>query len=116
MVPTHRPRVLVAFSLIALLVAILIAVIAFADQHARIHDPVAYAERRCNSAFSDTKPTAEQLDACMTKERNKSTIASIFPLFVVGVIVSLMAIAGLFVGRKEVKLEDERMRKLRGQT
>jgi hypothetical protein len=115
MIPTQRPRILVAFSLIALLVATFIGFIAYADQHERLKDPVHYAEKRCTASFSDTKPTAQQLDTCITKEENKSTLASILPLFVVGVIVMLIAIVGLVVGRKEVKLEDERMRRLRGE-
>ena len=109
-----RPGLLVTFSLISFLVVVLIGVIAFLDQHQRVNDPSGYADRRCKASFLNSSPTPSEFARCITKEEKKSTLESIYPLFVTGVIVAILGISGLVVGRSEVRRKDERERKLRG--
>jgi hypothetical protein len=111
---TERPRLLVAFSAIALLIALVIGLLAFLDQNQRISNPQRYAERRCHGVLGKSF-TPEQFSSCVAKERSKSTLSSILPLLVAGVIVAMLGISGLLVGREEVKRHDELMRKLRGE-
>ncbi|MGZ4121460.1 MAG: hypothetical protein ACXVQY_06950 [Actinomycetota bacterium] len=111
---TERPRLLVTFSLIAFLVVVIIGVIAFLDQNQRIKDPSGYADRRCKASFLNASPTPSEFASCVTKEEKKSTLASIYPLFVTGVIVSILGVSGLVVGRSEVRKKDERRRRLHG--
>ena len=110
---TERPRLLVVFSVVALLVVIGIGLIGFFDQNQRIENPQRYAERRCRGALGTKSFTPNQFAACVAKEKAKSTVASIFPLLVAGTLVALLGISGLFIGREEVKRQDERMKKLK---
>ena len=48
---THRPHLLVTFSVLAFGVVLILALIAFLDQHQRINDPQKYAENRCRAAL-----------------------------------------------------------------
>jgi hypothetical protein len=59
--------------------------------------------------------TPRRFASCVAKEKSKSTIASIFPLFTAAVVVSVLAISGLVVGRHQARVSDERMKKLRGE-
>ena len=112
---THRPHLLVTFSLLAFGVVLILAVIAFFDQHQRINDPQKYAENRCHAALGTSKFTPNEFLACVTKEKAKSTITSIFPIFATGVVVAMLGISGLFVGRSQVRAHDKLMKKLRGE-
>ena len=112
---THRPHLLVTFSLLAFGVILILALIAFLDQHQRIDNPQTYAEKRCRAAFGTKTFTPNEFSACVTKEKDKSTIASIFPIFATGVVVALLGVSGLVVGRSQVRKHDALMKKLRGQ-
>ena len=111
----HRPQLLVTFSILAFGVVLILALIAFLDQHQRINDPQTYAEKRCRAAFGTTTFTPNQFASCVAKEKAKSTIASIFPIFAAGVGVAMLGISGLFVGRSQVRTHDKLMKKLRGE-
>jgi hypothetical protein len=110
----HRPRLLVTFSLVAFLVVALIGIIAALDQHQRIKDPDGYADRRCKAAFVNETFTPAQFSRCVENERSKSTLASIYPLFVTGVVVGILGISGLFVGRAQTRKGDNLTKKLKG--
>ena len=112
---TERPRLLVAYSAIALLIALVIGLLAFLDQNQRINNPQRYAERRCQGVLAAKGFTPKQFSSCVAKERSKSTLSSILPLLIAGAIVAMLGISGLLVGREEVKRHDELMRKLRGE-
>jgi hypothetical protein len=111
----HRPHLLVLFSTLAFGVVLILALIAFLDQHQRLNDPQTYAEKRCRVAFGNKTFTPNQFSACVAKEKAKSTIASIFPIFATGVVVVMLGISGLFVGRSQVRTHDALMKKLRGE-
>lgn len=111
----HRPQLLVTFSILAFGVVLILALIAFLDQHQRINNPQSYAEKRCRAAFGTTTFTPNQFSACVDKEKAKSTIVSIFPIFAAGVVVAILGISGLFVGRSQVRTHDKLMKKLRGE-
>ena len=51
----------------------------------------------------------------MSKEEKKSTLVSVAPLLVAGIIVGGIGVAGLFVGREEVRRYNEVVRKLKGE-
>ena len=112
---THRPHLLVMFSALAFVVVLILALIAFLDQHQRINDPQRYAEKRCRAALGTTAFTPNEFSACVAREKAKSTIASIFPIFAAGVVVVMLGISGLFVGRNQVQAHDKLMKKLRGE-
>ena len=112
---TERPRLLVVFSAIALLIALLIGLLAFLDQNQRINNPQRYAEKRCGGVLGTSRFTPQEFSSCVAKERAKSTLSSILPLLLAGVIVALLGVSGLVVGREEVRRHDELMRKLRGE-
>jgi hypothetical protein len=112
---TERPRLLVVFSTVAFLIAVVIGLLAFLDQTQRINNPQRYAERRCRGVLATSGFTPRQFASCVAKERAKSTIASIFPLMVAGILVASLGLAGFFIGRAGVRLSDERMRKVKGE-
>jgi hypothetical protein len=114
--PTRRrPRLLVTFSWTAFAVVLILALFAFLDQRPRINDPQKYAETRCRAAFGTKTFTPNEFSACVAKEKSKSTIASIFPIFATAVVVAMLGISGVFVGRSQVRKNDELMKKLRGE-
>ena len=110
--PTERPSILLVFSLIAFFVVAGIGGIAYIDQHKRLDDPVKYAEDRCEAVLPATQVRTKAFDRCVQKERNKSTLASIAPLFVAGVLIALLGVAGASVGRRERRAEKELEKKL----
>ena len=111
-VPTEQPRILLAFSIISLLVAAAVGAISYADQHRRINDPVGYAERQCGAQLPGVDRSTSLFEDCVKKEQAKSTISSILPFFVLGIVVTVFGIIGLFIGRVEVRKQKERERRL----
>jgi hypothetical protein len=111
-VPTEQPRVLLVFSIISLLVAAAVGAISYADQHRRINDPVGYAERQCGAQLPGVDKTTSVFKDCVTKEQAKSTISSILPFFVLGIIVTVFGVIGIVIGRVEVRRQKERQRRL----
>jgi hypothetical protein len=112
---THRPHLLVTFSWFAFAVVLILALISFLDQHQRTNNPQTYAEKRCRANFGTRTFTPKEFSACVAKEKSKSTIASVFPIFATGVVVAMLGISGVFVGRSQVRKHDELMKKLRGE-
>ena len=110
--PTDRPKVLLVFSIISLFIAAGIGVIAYADQHRRVENPARYAERRCEAVLPDSLIRTKTFDDCVARERAKSSIESILPFFVISIIVTLFGIAGVIIGRAEVRAQREREKKL----
>ena len=98
----------VAFGVVAL-----IATIAIIDQSKRIHDPEAYAEKRCHATLG-ANPSPQGFSACVAKERSKSTISSILPLLIAGIVVIMLGVAGMFVGREQLRKQEKLIRKLKG--
>jgi hypothetical protein len=100
---------IVAFGVVAI-----IATIAVIDQTKRIHDPEAYAEKRCHASIQAARPSPQAFASCVRKERSKSTISSILPLFVAGIVVIVLGFSGMFVGREQLRRQEELTRKLKG--
>jgi hypothetical protein len=115
MFPTERPRALLAFSIIALLIAAGIGYVAYADQHKRADDPVRYAELRCEGLVPKEEQRTSTFTRCVDHERSKSTIVSIFPLFLFGVLTAGFGIAGVVIGRIEVRKQKELEKRLAGE-
>src|SRR5262249_20919118 len=105
--PTEQPKVLLVFSLIALVVAAGIGAIAYADQHKRIDDPVRYAELRCEGAAAKSEQSSSAFDRCVAREKSKSTVASIFPLLLIGAFAFAAGVVGVAIGRVEVRKAKE---------
>jgi hypothetical protein len=98
----------VAFGIVAI-----ISTIAIIDQSKRIHDPEKYAEKRCHATLG-VNPDPQDFSACVRKERGKSTIASILPLFVAGIVVMILGMSGTMIGRAQMRRDEELTRKLKG--
>ena len=101
---------MVFVSVVALVITLLITALAILDQTKRINDPVSYAEKRCRGELGATASPSE-LAPCV----KKSTLVSVAPLLVAGIIVGGIGVAGLFVGREEVRRYNEVVRKLKGE-
>ena len=110
----YRPHIMVFVSVVALVITLLITALAILDQTKRINDPVSYAEKRCRGELGATASPSE-LAPCVSKEEKKSTLVSVAPLLVAGIIVGGIGVAGLFVGREEVRRYNEVVRKLKGE-
>ena len=110
----YQPHLMVIVSVVALLVVVLIAALAILDQTKRINNPVSYAEARCRGELGTTAAPS-RFAACVSKEEKKSTLVSIAPLLAAGIVVGAIGVAGLFVGREEVRRYDEVVRKLKGE-
>jgi len=110
--PTERPKVLLVSSIASLLVVGALGYLAVADQQKRIDDPVRYAEQRCEGRFTGDQVRSAAFDNCVAREKGKSTIASILPFFILGIVLLLVGIGGIFVGSSEVRAEQERHRKM----
>ena len=109
----RRPELMVLSAVIAFGVVAIIATIAIIDQTERIHDPEKYAEKRCHSTLGLT-PLPQDFSACVRKERSKSTIASILPLFIAGIVVIVLGSGGMMVGREQLRRQYERIQKMKG--
>jgi hypothetical protein len=94
---------LLAFSVAALIVAAAVGVIAYADQHKRIQDPQRYAEQRCEGSLPKEVLRTEAFARCVRHEGAKSTLASVFPLLLLGVIATGFGAVGIVIGRVEVR-------------
>jgi len=105
---------MVFVSVVALVITLLITALAILDQTKRINDPVSYAEKRCRGELGATASPSE-LAPCVSKEEKKSTLVSVAPLLVAGIIVGGIGVAGLFVGREEARRYNEVVRKLKGE-
>jgi len=98
----------VAFGVVAI-----ISTIAIIDQTKRIHDPEQYAEKRCHATLG-LNASPQAFSGCVRKERGKSTISSILPLFIAGIVVIVLAFGGMFVGREQLRRQEEFVRKVKG--
>ena len=109
----RRPELMVLSAVAAFGVVAIISTIAIIDQTKRIHDPEVYAEKRCHATLGGN-PSPQEFSSCVRKERSKSTISSILPLFIAGIVVIVLGLSGMVVGREQLRRDEELTRKLKG--